>query len=220
MPVVHRFDPPERFVAGTVGQPGQRVFFLQARAGARVTSVALEKEQVVVLAERMDELLDELLRVATNEPDDPSVAGSTAGDATIPAVAPVELDDSAPLEQPIQEEFRAGTMTLAWDAAARRVVVEVFPVAVTGEDAAEASDDHAAETGETDDGAAGAPIVEEPTAEEVLEVHLEPGVARAFVKRALAVVSAGRPPCPFCGSPLDPEGHLCPRANGFKRLRQ
>ena len=61
MPVVHRFDPPERFVAGTVGAPGQRTFFLQARAGARVTSVALEKEQVPVLAERIDELLDELI---------------------------------------------------------------------------------------------------------------------------------------------------------------
>ena len=62
MAVVHSFDPPERFVAGTVGPPGQRTFFLQARAGARVTSVALEKQQVSVLAERIDELLDELLR--------------------------------------------------------------------------------------------------------------------------------------------------------------
>ncbi|MCW2711468.1 MAG: hypothetical protein JWP24_1662, partial [Marmoricola sp.] len=39
MPVVHRFDPPERFVPGTVGEPGQRTFFLQARTGNRVTSV-------------------------------------------------------------------------------------------------------------------------------------------------------------------------------------
>jgi uncharacterized repeat protein (TIGR03847 family) len=50
MPVVHRFDPPERFVAGTVGPPGQRTFFLQARSGTRVTSVSLEKQQVAVLA--------------------------------------------------------------------------------------------------------------------------------------------------------------------------
>ena len=32
-----------------------------------------------------------------------------------------------------------------------------------------------------------------------------------------AVVSAGRPPCPFCGGPLDPGGHVCPRANGYRR---
>ncbi|MDP9443056.1 MAG: DUF3090 domain-containing protein [Actinomycetota bacterium] len=201
MPVVHRFDPPERFVAGTVGQPGQRVFFLQARAGSRVTSVALEKEQVAVLAERIDEMLDELLRGAAG-----AAAGSGGSDVTIPATAPAELEDSEPLDQPIQEEFRAGTMTLAWDAANRRVVVEVFPVKA----AAAATDEEDEEE----------PTADEVTAEEVLEVHLEPGAARAFVKRALAVVSAGRPPCPFCGSPLDPEGHVCPRANGFKRLRQ
>ena len=112
--VIHSFDPPERFVAGTVGPPGQRTFFLQARSGARVTTVALEKQQVSVLAERIDELLDELIR--TDE-----------GEATIPAVTPVALDDNEPLEQPIVEEFRAGTMTLAWDATDERIVIEVFP---------------------------------------------------------------------------------------------
>ena len=65
MPVVHRFDPPERFVPGTVGEPGQRTFFLQARAGVHVTSVALEKQQVQILGERLAELLDEL--IATDE---------------------------------------------------------------------------------------------------------------------------------------------------------
>ena len=59
--MVHRFDPPERFIAGTVGEPGQRTFFLQARSGPRVTSVALEKQQVEILGERIDELLDELM---------------------------------------------------------------------------------------------------------------------------------------------------------------
>ena len=64
MPLVHAFDPPERFVAGTVGEPGHRTFFLQARDGARVTSVALEKQQVEALAERVDELLDEVMQAA------------------------------------------------------------------------------------------------------------------------------------------------------------
>ena len=61
---VHAFDPPERFVVGTVGQPGHRTFFLQARDGARLTSVALEKQQVEALAERVDELLDEVMQAA------------------------------------------------------------------------------------------------------------------------------------------------------------
>src|SRR5690348_16526620 len=102
MPVVHGFDPPERFVAGTVGPPGQRTFFLQARSGARVVSVALEKQQVQALAERIDELLDDVMESGTTE-------------GVVPAVAPLGLEDSGPLEQPIEEEFRAGTMTLSWD---------------------------------------------------------------------------------------------------------
>ena len=113
-PLVHGFDPPERFVAGTVGPPGSRTFFLQARAGARVVSVALEKQQVAALAERIDELLDEVM-------------ASEANQAMIPAVAPLGLEDADPLEQPIEEEFRAGTMTLSWDADDERVVIEVFP---------------------------------------------------------------------------------------------
>ena len=51
----------------------------------------------------------------------------------------------------------------------------------------------------------------------VLRVSLAGAAARAFAKRALAVVSAGRPPCPFCANPLDPDGHVCPRANGYRR---
>src|SRR6476661_8076015 len=118
MPVVHEFDPPERFVAGTVGEPGARTFFLQARSGPRLVSVALEKQQVAVLAERIDELLDEVM-------------GSTGNDVLIPAVAPVGLEDGDPLEQPIDEQFRAGTMTLSWDPGIARVVIEVFPLVET-----------------------------------------------------------------------------------------
>ncbi len=186
--VIHRFDPPERFVAGTVGPPGQRTFFLQARSGTRVTSVALEKQQVAVLAERIDELLDELLR--TGE-----------GESTIPAVAPVDLEDTEPLEQPIVEEFRAGTMTLSWEAADERVVVEVFPFTEEG----------VVEPGTPEE------EIDEPEPEELLVVRLPAAQARAFSKRAQAVVAAGRPSCPFCGGPVDPAGHLCPRANGFRR---
>jgi uncharacterized repeat protein (TIGR03847 family) len=190
-PVIHSFDPPERFVAGTVGPPGQRAFFLQARAGTRVTTVALEKQQVSVLAERIDELLDEVMR-------------SGDGEGMVPAVAPVGLEDKLPLEQPIVEEFRAGTMTLSWDAADERIVVEVFPFT----EEAVASPDQPEEE------------IDEPEPEELLLVRLPAGAARAFSQRAQSVVSAGRQPCPFCGGPVDPAGHLCPRANGFRRTSE
>jgi uncharacterized repeat protein (TIGR03847 family) len=187
-PLVHGFDPPERFVAGTVGEPGSRTVFLQSRSGARIVSVALEKQQVAALAQRIDELLDEVMASGDHE-------------TLIPAVAPLGLEDSAPLEQPIEEEFRAGTMTLSWDPDDHRVVIEVFPYT----EAAVVSPEQVDED------------FEEPEPDEVLLVRLTPGHARAFVKRSTQVLEAGRPSCPFCGNPIDPDGHLCVRANGFRR---
>ena len=188
MPLIHGFDPPERFVTGTVGEPGQRTFFLQARSGSHLVTVALEKQQVAALAERIDELLDEVM-------------ASQGGAATIPAVAPLDLEDGEPLEQPIEEEFRAGTMTLSWDPADARVVIEVFPFT----EAAVVSPEQVEED------------FEEPEPDELLLVRIPAGAARAFVKRATQVLSAGRPSCPFCGNPVDAEGHLCVRMNGFRR---
>lgn len=187
--VVHLHDPPDRFVAGTVGPAGQRSFFLQARSGQQVTSVALEKEQVSVLAERVDSMLDEVLRLT----------GGESGD--VPATVTEELSDEDPLEQPIVEEFRVGTLRLAWDSDDERVVIEAYEV--TEEEADPPP-----------------PLEEDPEAEgpETLVVRITGGQARAFVKRSQALVEQGRPSCPFCGNPLDPEGHLCPRQNGYKRL--
>lgn len=198
--VVHNYEQPDRFIAGTVGPPGQRTFFLQAKDGDRVTSVALEKQQVAILAERLDILLDEALR-------------RSGGDAAIPAVAPVDLRDGDPLDQPIVEEFRVGTITLSWDGEDGVVVIELFPVSeVAATDDSDGGADDAADEAETE----AAEI--EIEADEMLLVKLDPGYARFFARRALSVVSAGRPACQFCGGPIDPEGHLCPRANGFKRI--
>ncbi|MBA2639831.1 MAG: DUF3090 domain-containing protein [Nocardioidaceae bacterium] len=183
--LVHRHDPPDRFVVGTVGEPGERTFFLQARTGRLVTSVSLEKQQVSILAERIVVLLDELER-----------SGDLSADGLVAA-------DAEPLEQPLVEEFRVGTMTLSWDGDDARVVIEAFPV---GEEEPGASDDPDAGEGA------------QSAASEVLVVRLAPPAARGFASRAETIVSAGRPPCPFCGQPLDPEGHLCPRANGYKRV--
>ncbi len=108
---VYSYDPPDRFVAGTVGQPGERTFYLQAKAAGRITSVALEKGQVSQLAERLDELLDEVLR-------------RSGGAAAIPAPAPEALAADAPREQPLMEDFRVGAIALAWDGDSERVIIE------------------------------------------------------------------------------------------------
>jgi uncharacterized repeat protein (TIGR03847 family) len=184
--VIYEYDPPDRFVAGTVGEPGQRTFFLQASGGGRLTSVALEKQQVTVLAERVDALLDEVLR-------------RTGGETSVPAIPPAAAEDTAPLSTPIEEEFRVGTMALAWDGDDERMVIEAQAVSD------EEPDDETSLIDSTEDGPP------------LLRVRLTGTAARAFAKRSLALVAAGRPPCPFCGNPLDPAGHVCPRANGYRR---
>ncbi len=187
------FDPPERFVAGTVGEPGSRTFYLQATAGPRIVSVALEKMQVTALAERLDELLDEVRR-------------RQGADSVIPAVAPPGQDDVEPLSSPIEEEFRAATLSLAWDEESSKVVIEAI---APGELPVELTDA---------DGEATPPPDPDAPAPDTLRVHLSAATARLFVRRALRVVAAGRPPCPLCGNPLDPEGHICPRQNGYHRV--
>ncbi|GAB3213513.1 DUF3090 family protein [Marinactinospora thermotolerans] len=189
---VFQYDPPERFVAGTVGQPGERTFFLQAVGGGRITSVVLEKAQVAALAERIEELLDEVRQRF----------GVQAGD--LAATDPI---DDAPLQQPIEEDFRVGTMALAWDPDTGRVVIE-----------AQELDEAAAEAALDPDGTETELEVfaEEAHNRDVLRVHLTPAAARAFAGRAMRVVAAGRPNCPLCGRPLDPAGHICPRQNGYK----
>src|SRR5216684_4296974 len=109
---VYTYDSPDRFVAGTVGEPGQRTFYLQASASGRVTSVVVEKFQVSLLAERIEELLDELLR-------------STGGQGSVPAAAPAALTDDGPLDLPLTEDFRVGAIALGWDGEDEQVVIEV-----------------------------------------------------------------------------------------------
>ncbi|MDH4160167.1 MAG: DUF3090 family protein, partial [Actinomycetota bacterium] len=96
--------------------------------------------------------------------------------------------DLGPLDTPIEEEFRVAGLSLMWDDEIDRIVVE-----------ARSEED------------------EEDTSADVFRVVLTGSSARAFASRALTVVAAGRPPCPLCALPLDPEGHICPRQNGYRR---
>lgn len=184
--VIHVFRRPDRFVAGTVGEPGDRVFYLQASEDVRTVSVQLEKQQVSVLAERIGALLDEVQR---------------RFDAALPTEPPEELFDADPLEVPVEEEFRVGTMGLGWDAETEAVVVELL--AVTEEEI-----DESVVLDDTEEGP------------DAVRVFLSPAHARAFAERAERVVNAGRKPCPLCAEPLDPKGHICPRQNGYRRSEE
>jgi uncharacterized repeat protein (TIGR03847 family) len=183
------FDPPDRFVAGAIGEPGDRAFFLQAREGRRVVSVALEKVQVAVLAERLGALLEELGRRGVPEVEAPEPE---------PEAELIEAaDDTGGLDEPLNEAFRAGSLTLGWDGGAGRVLVEAR---------AQDEDGEAIDPDEDDD--------EDEDGPDLLRVRMTAAAARGFVARAARVVAAGRPPCPLCGAPLDPLGHICPRRNG------
>jgi uncharacterized repeat protein (TIGR03847 family) len=165
------FDDPDRFVAGTIGEPGARAFYLQARKGGALVSVGLEKAQVAALAERLEDLLE-----AVEAPPQPASA------------------DEAGLEEPVVELFRVGAMALAWDPGSEAVVIEAQTPTEDG--------DYLEVPDEADDGP------------DLLRVRIDAATARGFVRRAEALLTAGRPACPFCGQPLDPQGHFCPRGNG------
>ena len=197
---IFNFNPPDRFICGAIGEPGRRTFFLQARQGSRVVSVVLEKVQVAVLAERLATLLLALREsgVAVGESGVAvSETGPPAGEA-----GPLAGAEGPPpaLAEPVREEFRVGTLTIAWDAAAERIVIE----------AREMSEQD--DLDETADEAGDADAVDGP---DLVRVHLPAADAHAFAVGAVAVVQAGRPPCPLCGAPLDPTGHFCPRRNGL-----
>ena len=176
------FDPVERFVAGTVGQPGERTFFIQARTGSRLISVSLEKTQVQALSERLTYMIREIKQ------SDPTIV-----------IQRLTRDD-APLETPIEEEFRIGVIGIAFDASRELIQIDLQAVSEGDEEEPEFID------------------VDDLTGDQdIMRVLISPSMAHQFAKRAMSVVSSGRLPCPFCGGPIDMRGHLCPRANGYRR---
>src|SRR6478735_362363 len=176
--LVHEFAWPDRVVVGPIGLQRARTFYLQVRAGTQIVSIASEKQQPALLAEQIDEILDQLITVEGNP-------------FSVPTGTPIELVDNDRLEA-VEEQFRTGAMGLGWDPATAQVVIEAYPLTEADAD----PDDEAFDQ----DG------VEAP---EMLLVRMPVGTARAFTKRTREVVGAGRPLCPLCGYPMDPEGHVC-----------
>ena len=176
------FDPVERFVAGTVGQPGERTFFIQARYGARLISVSCEKVQVQALADRLAYMLREIKQ------SNPTIS-----------ITRLQRDD-APLDTPIEEEFRIGVIGLAFDSERELIQIDLQEVSEGEQEESDFID-----------------VDDLSSDQDILRVLISPSMAEQFSKRALSVVNAGRQPCPFCGGPIDIRGHLCPRANGYRR---
>ncbi|MGH9116104.1 MAG: DUF3090 family protein, partial [Acidimicrobiales bacterium] len=85
---------------GTVGEPGQRTFYLQARQGDRLVTLKLEKQQVMALAQFLGEILSDL-----------------------PAPGEVPEDAALALAEPVLSEWAVGALQLAYDSDADRIIV-------------------------------------------------------------------------------------------------
>lgn len=106
---IMRFDPPDRFVAGAIGEPGRRMFHLQAIGGGVAATVTVEKAQVAILARRIAEMLKDL---------------GEGGSIALPT-DPASLVRRAPeLAEPFESAFRVGTIALAWDPSVKRLILE------------------------------------------------------------------------------------------------
>ena len=165
------FDLPDvdRFTAGTIGEPGARVFYLQAIAGAQVVSLQLEKGQVGALAQYLAELLHDL-----------------------PTPADSEVPQDMELTSPVIPEWIVGQLGVVFDEGRDRMIVRADEIALE-EDA-----DDEATLG-------------------MARFALTRGQVQAFVVRATLLLSSGRPTCPLCARPIDPEGHMCIKTNGHKK---
>jgi len=180
---------PDLFTAGTIGPPGQRVFYLQAREGHTLVTLKCEKEQVRVLGEYLGKLLERL-----SKPE-----ATSAGDLA--------------LVEPVAPAWAVGSIGVGYDEAADRVVLVIEEVAeaneaeTEGEEESESATEAVADAQEEEDAAA-----ESDRAS--ARVRLTRAQVAAFVGRAQSLIEAGRPTCRFCGRPMNPGGHKCARTNG------
>jgi uncharacterized repeat protein (TIGR03847 family) len=183
--------PVDRITADAIGDPGMRTFFLQARAGELTVTVIVEKQQVQLLATSVLELLADLeLRTGTGPGD-----------------------DEMALEEPVEPRWRAGRMSIGYDADLDRFLLEV-----TEFEPDEGDDEDEDEDGDTDeeDEDPRSPMDGEP---ETIRLWATREQMLALSRYGSAVAERGRPLCQLCGNPMDPEGHTCPATNGHRKPR-
>jgi uncharacterized repeat protein (TIGR03847 family) len=184
------FESPDFFTTGTVGTPGRRVFYLQARQGGRVVTLKLEKEQIGALAEYLAKLL-----------------------ADLPAPGPLPQDMA--LLEPVAEAWVVGSLGVAYDESADRILIVAEELTEESEDEEE-EEEEGGESTEPPEGTAPAEPEESPDTAKA-RFRLTRPQAAAFVERGRALVQSGRPICRTCGLPIDPDGHPCPGTNGHVR---
>ena len=167
-------DPIESFIVGTIGQPGEREFYLQAKFRGGIHSFAIDKLQVTALAERMSMLINEL----------------KAADYRFENVIAVNL------EVPLIPEFQIGVIGIVWLGESEQVSLDIQEITEGDNDLIP---------------------IESQDGPQLFRLLMSPDIANSFINQARKIVAAGRAPCPFCALPINKDGHLCPRANGYRR---
>ena len=176
------FENLSRFIAGTLGEPGSRSFWIQMRSGNDVVSIAAEKSQVSLLGERFEEMLREV-RLAHPDIERPGL-----------------IEDREGLETPVIGEFRVGAIAIFFDEFTEKVQVDLREVNIDVDEEELFEIDSASLDNVN-----------------IVRIYLTLAQVKSFAVRAQALVKAGRLPCPFCAFPIDPSGHICARANGYRR---
>lgn len=178
--MLRNFNEVDRFTVGTVGVPGDRTFFLQIRFESTLLSTSIEKSQVAAISERLQYMLKEIRQIHPLAP------------------RPQLTRDSLPLETPVEDEFRVGSIAIFYDEEGSRIQIDLRELNLSD---TEDEDDETLQVSDV----------------EMIRIFISPSQALTFHDRAELVIAAGRQPCPFCGMPIDPQGHLCARANGYRR---
>lgn len=200
------FDPVDSIAAGAIGEPGQRAFYIQAEKDGQVLSVLVEKQQVAMLAERVQMLLDQVVVQSPERPDVPVPLTPDAGELR---------GDPVPL-------FRAVAIGIGFDSARQLVVLELHERPIDEDDDEDGGDEDGGDDEPGDMPTTGLLEDDDDDDEDegegyLARLYFTAAQARAMATRGSAAVESGRPPCPLCGGPLDPTGHNCPRLNGHGR---
>lgn len=180
-------QPVSHITTDAIGQPGKRVFYIQAWQNTRTLSLIVEKIQVQSLAVGLEQFLAELQQ---RYPELPEASGDYD-------------EERMRIRPPLDPLFRVGELGLGYDADNDLIVLvarEVVNEEVDGLESPESpeSPEEAVEQGR------------------VVRFWCTRSQIRAMCHWGMEVAARGRPICPQCGEPMDPEGHFCPKKNGHK----
>lgn len=166
-------DPVSRITFDAIGQPGQRVFYLQAYQDDQVITLLVEKFQIQTLVLGVEQFLEE---IAQRSP-------------YLSLVSDFYDESQMHIIPPVDPLFRVGDFGLGYDVERDRVIFA----------ARELVDESAA-----------------PEQGREIRFWITRSQLRVLSLWGAEVAAKGRQICPYCGEPMDPQGHFCVKKNGHK----